>query len=387
MDMTNLALIRDSLSKLQDLDWDFQGDRSDSPFADLHFHPGRFVPQIPAALIGTLTSPAGLVLDPFCGAGTTLVEAQRLGRNAIGIDLNPVACLVSRAKTLTLSARYVEAELFGFLRDLAIYLVEDVPGLASSVPKGVQQAQWYHPETGMKLARIWAYINSLPNHPMRDIALFCFSASLMSCCGETRTWGYVCDNVRPLEHRYVDAHAVFVDRAEAFVEALYRKERRSMPSSSAGCEVAVQEGDAVGRLRALAAESVDLVVTSPPYFGVVDYVKAQRLSFEWFGLEIEHYRRAEIGARSKRHRATAHAQYLDELAAVVAEVGRVLKTGHVAAFVVGESGKRESTLGQFSHLLDAAGLGIEVEITRQIGISRRQPASLASEQLLICTKR
>ena len=65
----------------------------------------------------------------------------------------------------------------------------------------------------------------------------------------------------------------------------------------------------------------------------------------------------------------------------------MLKTGHVAAFVVGESGKRESTLGQFSHLLDAAGLGIEVEITRQIGISRRQPASLASEQLLICTKR
>lgn len=42
----------------------------------------------------------------------------------------------------------------------------------------------------------------------------------------------MCDNVRPLEHRYVDCHAVFVDRPEAFVEALYRKERRSMPSSS-----------------------------------------------------------------------------------------------------------------------------------------------------------
>lgn len=50
---------------------------------------GNFVPQIPFQLISRYTSPGDWVLDPFCGSGTTLVEASKLGRNSLGIELNP----------------------------------------------------------------------------------------------------------------------------------------------------------------------------------------------------------------------------------------------------------------------------------------------------------
>src|SRR6266852_1394429 len=95
-------------SRLRNIDWDFPGSLSESPFSAIHWHPARFASQVPASLIGLLSQPGDLVLDPFMGSGTTLVEAQRLGRRSIGIDLNPIACLMVRAKTLPYSIERIE---------------------------------------------------------------------------------------------------------------------------------------------------------------------------------------------------------------------------------------------------------------------------------------
>lgn len=50
---------------------------------------GNFVPQIPRQLIQRYTKPGDVVIDPFLGGGTTLIEARRQGRHGIGIELNP----------------------------------------------------------------------------------------------------------------------------------------------------------------------------------------------------------------------------------------------------------------------------------------------------------
>src|SRR5690242_19361578 len=65
----------------------------------LHPYPAKYIPQIPAALIQRLSKPGETVADIFCGSGTTLVEAMLNGRNAVGIDANPLACLIAQAKT------------------------------------------------------------------------------------------------------------------------------------------------------------------------------------------------------------------------------------------------------------------------------------------------
>jgi DNA methylase len=70
---------------------------------DFYHYPARFAPVFAREAINSFTKPGDLVLDPFCGGGTTLVEALSLGRRTIGIDINSLATFLTRAKTTPLS--------------------------------------------------------------------------------------------------------------------------------------------------------------------------------------------------------------------------------------------------------------------------------------------
>jgi SAM-dependent methyltransferase len=70
--------------------------RADRYVPDTLKHPARMLPAVAAYAIEALTAPGQLVLDPMCGAGTTLVEALRLGRHAVGIDVEPYWACVAR---------------------------------------------------------------------------------------------------------------------------------------------------------------------------------------------------------------------------------------------------------------------------------------------------
>ncbi|MBI3202238.1 MAG: site-specific DNA-methyltransferase [Myxococcales bacterium] len=70
-----------------------------------HSYPARLHPDTAARLVEGLSKPGDTVLDPFCGSGTVLVEAHRLGRRALGIDANPLAIELCKLKTLGLGTR------------------------------------------------------------------------------------------------------------------------------------------------------------------------------------------------------------------------------------------------------------------------------------------
>ena len=93
----------DSVKHLCRLDWSFDSDCTNYSTHGLHPYPAKFIPQIPKTLIRELASSRDTVLDPFCGSGTTLVEALKLNCNAIGIDASPLACMISRAKACPIS--------------------------------------------------------------------------------------------------------------------------------------------------------------------------------------------------------------------------------------------------------------------------------------------
>ena len=66
---------------------------------DIHEYPHKIVPQIAKELIEKYSTEGDTVLDPFCGSGTSLLEANLLGRNVVGMDINPLACLIAKVKT------------------------------------------------------------------------------------------------------------------------------------------------------------------------------------------------------------------------------------------------------------------------------------------------
>lgn len=70
---------------------------------EFYRYPARFSPLFVRAAITFFTKPGDIILDPFMGGGTTLVEASALGRNAIGIDINNLAIFIARVKTTLLS--------------------------------------------------------------------------------------------------------------------------------------------------------------------------------------------------------------------------------------------------------------------------------------------
>lgn len=383
---------RNLRSRLCSVDWDFAGTFSESAFSAIHFHPCRFASQVPATLIGLLSNPGDMVLDPFVGSGTTLVESQRLGRPSIGIDLNPVAVIASKAKTLNQPASRLTAHISALKCEAAMQVGRQLSALRSrmepKIPESVQANKWYTASALEDLGRLWAFIHTLESE-RRVIADAAFSAILLPVCRETRHWGYVCDNTAPQGCHEGDVLAEFcrvldrLDRAYRDRDAeIAARDQLGQPISKA----TVIAGDAATVLSKQPKASVDLVLTSPPYFGVCDYVKAQRLSMEWFGNDIEAFRLQEIGARSKRHRRTASDQYVQEMKATFASVWRCMKSGAYMAVVIGESAKREGVLVDLRSMFRDVGFALKLEINRTVSTQRRLNPSILGEHLFILTR-
>jgi hypothetical protein len=248
----------------------------------------------------------------------------------------------------------------------------------------VQGEKWYTPRTLSDLRRLRAAISELRGDG-RILAEATFSAILLPVCRETRHWGYVCDNTAPKDDYERDVIELYEKVLLGFSEAYderdaYRQTARSgLPAS----EVTVLEDDAATILHDRPANGVQLIVTSPPYFGVADYVKAQRLTLEWRGIEIEPLRQKEIGARSKRHRVSAAEEYLAGCKQVFEGCRAVLDRGRACAVVFGQSGDRMPMDTRFEEVVESCRFKLIYKQSRKISTGRRQNPSLQTEHLLI----
>lgn len=371
------------ISKLRSIDWDFTGTLSESRFSSIHWHPARFASQLPAALIGLLSQPADVILDPFMGSGTTLVEAQRLGRRSVGIDLNPVACLAARAKTLPIPEEKVRVVVERIKEEASLALARVARSAATQplIPRMVQ-AKWYTRPVREDLGFLWRQIHQYRG-VKRILAHAAFSAILLPVCRETRHWGYVCDNSTPKDNHGRDVMEEFSRTLDRLCGGYRERDADRMARPGKLEKPRILCGDMRQVLAQLPTGSIDLVVTSPPYFGVSDYMKSQRLSMEWFGVEIEPLRQLEIGARSKRHRSLAVEEYLAELEEAFRSVRRCLKPAAPCVAILGESSTRESVVRDAVRRLEASGFRKELDLNRRVSSLRRQAPSIIGEHLLV----
>lgn len=387
---------------LESIDWSFPT-LSNSGIHSLHWYPATYIAAIPGTLIPAFTQKNDVVLDPFNGSGTTGVEAVRLGRKFIGIDTNPVALLMSEAKLHFPEPKSLRKQI-----DIIINESEDFFGTkeAEPHPHDKELRAWYHPDTLFTLNRLLASILETTNPQLKKCLLAIFSGILKNTSSQGRHWGWVCDNVKPKpsEIIYKDALLTFRNAANEYlkltelshkavqvhVEGETRKQTRSRYKLLAG--------DCVANMKSIENEYVDFIMTSPPYYGVADYVKSQRLSYLWFDKDelaaerlgfrdFEKLRAIESGARSNRSRKNSHELYLTFITAFFQQSFRILKTGSSMALVVGESQARASTTDELIYAAKGQGFTLALRKERNIKLSRRRlMAKVKCEDILIFIK-
>lgn len=290
------------------------------------FYPykGKFHPQMIRALLGIIgLGPGDLVLDPFIGSGTTAVEAQLLGIDCVGVDVSPLCQLIARVKTGSW-AHLAEIEA------ASAYV-------APCVEVAAQQRLFRSVED-----------RELPEGPVKD---FFDLAEMIARSDSSR--------------RRRDAVEAFVynrDRMLASVrDHVEVRERLGLDFG----DVDIRAGDA--RALDLADESVDGIVTSPPYSIALNYVRNDEHALEAMGYDLDELSEGFIGVRGAGKRRFE--LYDEDMHVVAREMHRVLRPGAMAAVVIGNmtyNGEEIDTTAMFTRACADAGLALERSVDKII---------------------
>jgi len=386
---------RNFRSELKKIDWDFTGENGSSGLASYHWYPARFVPQLPGILINYFSSPGDTILDPFCGSGTTLVESYKIGRKAVGVDINPVAVLMTKAKLVEYNERSLTEYVERIRRDSLRLLqragkdFELSDELMFDIPNPDENSTWYSVETLNQLGAIWSALQRNRNSKLFVVGLAAFSAILKYSCSQDKHWGWICDNVKPKKMLPKSAMSRFNEKLEEFrlSSAELNEDVRILQECHVrASDIKVIEGPCEDVLSRFQDRQFDLVVTSPPYYNMTDYIKSQRLTLLWLSKDVDKLRSEEIGARFKRGREDSLVQYLAQMKACFMQVSRVLTRSAFCCVVIGESPRYAPFLDDFRNLCKTCGLKPVETLTRRISKQRSLSPILHKEQILILRK-
>lgn len=137
-----------------DCSWSFSDKtRKDTAYITYGYHryPAKFIPQIVSRLVEKYTKEGDLVIDPFGGCGTTLVESKVMGRSSIGVDINPVAILITKAKITPIDPIKIEKEFSELKSRIETYN----ENTETKAPEHERIDYWFKSEEKRKLAFIF----------------------------------------------------------------------------------------------------------------------------------------------------------------------------------------------------------------------------------------
>jgi hypothetical protein len=316
-------------AKLASVSWDFADARTGDGLHAVHPYPAKFIPQIPRTLI-ELFHPGddSPVLDPFCGSGTTLVEAYTAGIPSVGVDLNPLATLLAKVKTtplltplgqvakrVSLAARAREAT--------GGYEMPDIPRVDHWFQKHVQQT----------LAALIAEINCLSNGDARDAMRIALSSIIVRFSNQDSDTRYAAIE------KTITQEQVFggFERAATSLEASLAALSGDLFCRRAAVRILTKDLMAVEPEEI--GKGIGLVVTSPPYPNAYEYWLYHKYRMYWLGMDPIAVRELEIGARP--HYFKKNHQTEDDFERQMGQcfrlLSQVMRAGTFACFVVGRS--------------------------------------------------
>ena len=332
------------------------GQRLDSPL--IHPFPARMPLSVAQFIIENLTKPESVILDPMSGSGTTLIAAKKLGRKSVGVERDPLSFLISRVSVRDYSRTCLKP-LSDRILERADCLCRSgkfkLPKLRQNLPIQDQEfIRYWYPWQAQK--QLFALANSItmePDGPEKDLAWIVFSSLIIK---KTKGVSYAMDITRSRPHKKIKHQtalpfSIWVKQFRIIINRLPFSDFINSTEST------VYHGDA--RKLPLINESIDCVLTSPPYINAIDYLRSHKFSLIWMGYDIISIRSlrstmvgTEVGLWGKdglpnsienqiansengRSRKAKIRKYLSDINLVLREINRVLRPSGIGILFIG----------------------------------------------------
>lgn len=307
---------------LHDIDWSFQ-QRGKAPAIEaIHPYPAKFIGEIPRALIEALPLPAGTgVLDPFSGSGTTLVEAQRAGLPSVGIDLNPIACLIATVKTSSLANGFLDAveEIVMVAKEVKSLTRPDIPNID----------HWFKPEIQLAVGALATTMATSAYKPWINQLRLALSSILVRVSNQDSDTRYA---AVPKDVTYSDVFEAFKTAAAKLVRALSQRPWNLTDTRIIEANTLEVRPSEIGM-------PIGLVATSPPYPNAYEYWLYHKYRMWWLGFDPIAVKEKEIGARAHFFKKNHHTAdlFIDQMRGTFSLIDSVLVKDGFVCFVVGRS--------------------------------------------------
>lgn len=337
-----------------------QGDISRAT-QSFHAYPARLHPEAARILLEAL--PGKTLADPFCGGGTILVEGLIAGRRVFGCDLNPIATLVSTARTALLSTQQLQQLESECADVLATAKASHAANRLIHLPPSIlKYKDWYKTNCFNELAHLYGAINNLESE-LRPLIQAVFSSLVVKYSLRASDTS---NKIVYIPRKNGSVFRAFEEKYKEYAAQLQELQNIVPPETPAA---SIRLADA----RNPAFDNVDTIITSPPYPGTYDYLLLQQLRQAWFNLDMNSDR--EIGSRrSFKQAKQAYAGWLKDTDTwIKACAKRLLPNGHIA-IVVGEGMHAGQLLRVAKPTINAAQKAGLTFIT-SASVDRRDPAT------------
>ena len=273
--------------KYKDYSWDFRDSNTKELTHCFHAYPAMMIPQIARRLLQKYGSSANTLFDPYCGSGTSLVEANVADINAIGTDLNPLARLIAITKTTPIDIQTLDL----YLKDFNDYAFNFQFNIQKSVSMVIPQFDninfWFNENSQKELALIKKYIDNIKQPKIKNFFLTAFSETVRES-SLTKKSEFKLVRI-PEEKRKIfnpDSFGIMLSKLSRNKVGLLNFIKRKQNGSSSK----IYNFNTVNPIPKdiIPDESIDIVITSPPYGDsrtTVAYGQYSRLANQWMGIK------------------------------------------------------------------------------------------------------
>lgn len=287
-----------------EIGWEYADANTQQITHGIHPYPARMIPQIANRIILGWSGENNTILDPFCGSGSVLVESLLTNRNAIGVDINPLAYLLAKVKTTRISEQELSQKMQPYLEEINDKIIayrSKQLSVKTFVFKNI--FHWFKKSVVDELTIIRDVISKEKNQNQNiyDLLSIIFSNTIRKASNidfDDNPYFIRIKKGEKLEKHNPDVLTLFSNYVEDAINRVI--ELTSLCPSGVNCQIFNKDS----RDLPIEDETVDLIVTSPPYgeeSHTMSYSRFSKLSLQFLGMttsEISSYTRKSLGGKS-----------------------------------------------------------------------------------------